>query len=219
MSTPRFLRQIFDHENLDKYRYGGYHPTHINDTFQNARYKILHKLGCGGFGTVWLARDNDAKRYVALKIIIAAENTRFKNRHKECHYNSNDNKSNNDNNRNNRNSNNTNPELKMFEYLAASASRRQQRGRDKRGSISVGKQHLVMLLDKFEIQGPNGTHDCLVLPLLGPSVWQKAESYASGLLHPELARKVARQVSEALAYLHSIGIGHGGSYTFLAAPI
>ncbi|KAL8642739.1 MAG: hypothetical protein Q9226_008475, partial [Calogaya cf. arnoldii] len=35
----------------------------------------------------------------------------------------------------------------------------------------------------------------------------------SGLLEHSIAQRVATQLSESLAYLHSVGIGHGGSYT------
>jgi serine/threonine protein kinase len=43
---------------------GGYHPVCLGDTFKNGRYKIHHKLGFGGFSTVWLAEDN---KYVTSK--------------------------------------------------------------------------------------------------------------------------------------------------------
>ena len=33
----------------------------------------MHKLGSGGLATVWLCRDQDTQKYVALKIIIADE--------------------------------------------------------------------------------------------------------------------------------------------------
>lgn len=46
-----------DAEPLERYRKGGYHPIHLGDTLKDGRYKILHKLGWGGYATVWLARD------------------------------------------------------------------------------------------------------------------------------------------------------------------
>ena len=46
-----------DAESLDRYREGGYHPTHLGDTLKDGRYKILNKLGWGGYSTVWLAKD------------------------------------------------------------------------------------------------------------------------------------------------------------------
>lgn len=44
-------------ENALRYSQGGYHPVNLGDTFKNGRYKIAHKLGHGGFSTVWVARD------------------------------------------------------------------------------------------------------------------------------------------------------------------
>ncbi|KAM3416346.1 hypothetical protein BST61_g7950 [Cercospora zeina] len=59
-------------EDVEEYRLGGFHPVHIGDVFQ-AKYKVLHKLGAGGFSTTWLARDTVDKKYVALKILKAEE--------------------------------------------------------------------------------------------------------------------------------------------------
>ena len=44
-------------EPLHRYRYGGYHPLELGDALKDGRYKILHKLGWGGYSTVWAARD------------------------------------------------------------------------------------------------------------------------------------------------------------------
>lgn len=60
-----------DVENLEPYRSGGYHPTHINDCYHNNRYEIVHKLGSGSYSTVWLAKDHHENRFVALKIVAA----------------------------------------------------------------------------------------------------------------------------------------------------
>lgn len=44
---------------------------HLGDQFKKDRYRVIHKLGHGGFATVWLARDVVRNRYVALKILAA----------------------------------------------------------------------------------------------------------------------------------------------------
>ena len=57
-----------DVEDLERYCHGGYHPVHLDDEFANGRYRVVHKLGFGTHSTVWLARDELEKKYVALKI-------------------------------------------------------------------------------------------------------------------------------------------------------
>lgn len=46
-----------DAEPIHRYRKGGYHPIALGDTLKDGRYKVLHKLGWGGYSTVWAARD------------------------------------------------------------------------------------------------------------------------------------------------------------------
>lgn len=57
-------------EDLQDYHPGGYHAVVIGDRIHH-RYEIIHKLGFGGTATVWLARDHEAARNVALKIHLA----------------------------------------------------------------------------------------------------------------------------------------------------
>ena len=65
---------LADAEDREEYRPGGFHPVHIGDRFSTAgRFRVIHKLGRGGLATVWLCRDQDTQKYVALKIIIADE--------------------------------------------------------------------------------------------------------------------------------------------------
>ena len=76
MAAPRFLPLgILNTENIEEYRPGGYHPISIGDVFDHGRFRVLHKLGCGGSSTVWLARDQregkDQGRIVALKALRA----------------------------------------------------------------------------------------------------------------------------------------------------
>ncbi|KAI9761743.1 MAG: hypothetical protein M4579_000837 [Chaenotheca gracillima] len=59
-------------EDREEYRPGGFHPVLLGSRVgENDEYRIIHKLGYGGFATVWLARDSVADRYVALKIMKA----------------------------------------------------------------------------------------------------------------------------------------------------
>lgn len=56
-------------ENLDRYCPGGYHPLQIGDDIYDRRYRLVDKLGYGGYWSIWLARDLRLVRYVAVKAI------------------------------------------------------------------------------------------------------------------------------------------------------
>ena len=57
-------------EDPNQYVPGGYHVVHIGDVYHE-HYRIVAKLGHGGYSTVWLAHDSRVSRYVALKISMA----------------------------------------------------------------------------------------------------------------------------------------------------
>lgn len=65
------LEQVYDYEP------GGHSPVQLGDTFDDGRYRVLHKLGSGGYANVWLCRDLAAStpKYVALKILMAENST------------------------------------------------------------------------------------------------------------------------------------------------
>ncbi|OUM68709.1 hypothetical protein PIROE2DRAFT_3556 [Piromyces sp. E2] len=62
-----------EEEDPEDYCKGGYHPVNIGDKFSEGRYTVLRKLGWGHFSTVWLARDDMLKKFVALKIVKSAQ--------------------------------------------------------------------------------------------------------------------------------------------------
>lgn len=68
--NPQGLEKVYDYE------FGGHHPVHLGDVLHQ-RYKVIHKLGSGGFANVWLCHDTTGAgpRYVALKTIMAEEST------------------------------------------------------------------------------------------------------------------------------------------------
>ncbi|KAI5848143.1 kinase-like domain-containing protein [Tricharina praecox] len=61
-----------EEEDYEDYCKGGYHPVQVGETFKEGRYEVIRKLGWGHFSTVWLSRDNECGRHVALKVVRSA---------------------------------------------------------------------------------------------------------------------------------------------------
>lgn len=74
-------------------------------------------------------------------------------------------------------------------------------------ALHPGKKHVVQLLNRFHITGPNGRHLCLVVEALAPAFTGDAFSSTPGA-----AWEVARQMVEAVSYAHDMGIAHGGTW-------
>ncbi|KAL1998500.1 hypothetical protein VTN02DRAFT_6055 [Thermoascus thermophilus] len=69
-----------------------------------------------------------------------------------------------------------------------------------------GKNHLIELLDHFYHTGPNGTHLCLVLPVM---ISDGEAMTTSGIPHEVgYVRAISRQVLLGLDFLHQSGIVH-----------
>jgi hypothetical protein len=58
-------------ERFERYAAGGYYPIRIGDQFCSSRYYIVHKLGHGASSTIWLARDENLAKYVAIKFAVS----------------------------------------------------------------------------------------------------------------------------------------------------
>ena len=61
-----------DEEDSEDYCKGGYHPVTVGEQFKDGKYTVVRKLGWGHFSTVWLSRDNETKKHVALKVVRSA---------------------------------------------------------------------------------------------------------------------------------------------------
>jgi len=75
-------------------------------------------------------------------------------------------------------------------------------------------RQIVQLLDYFVHHGPNGSHQCLVFELLGPSVDFVVGDYHMGGDHLEAATilRITRQLLKAIASIHAAGYAHGGLF-------
>jgi serine/threonine-protein kinase SRPK3 len=60
-------------EHQDDYKEGGYHPAFKGESYKNGKYTLVRKLGWGHFSTVWLAKDNELNRHIAVKIVRSAK--------------------------------------------------------------------------------------------------------------------------------------------------
>ena len=56
MDQPLHISTV-EAEPLHRYRRGGYYPAALGEYLKSGRYKVLYKLGWGGYSTVWAARD------------------------------------------------------------------------------------------------------------------------------------------------------------------
>ena len=172
MSTHRPLYEHIDEvERLDYYQPGGYHPIQISDRFQD-RYQIVHKLGYGSYSTIWLARDEQMAKYVAIKVGTADYGSQ---------------------------------EVDLLSRISASGVENREFG----GTL------IPLVLDRFNIDGPNGTHPCFVTAPTRCSLADAAQAadYSPFQLH--VARSLSAQLAMAVAYIHELGYVHGGQYLVL----
>ncbi|KAG6119860.1 hypothetical protein E4U13_007213 [Claviceps humidiphila] len=73
-----------------------------------------------------------------------------------------------------------------------------------------GSSYVNHMLDHFTLVGPNGTHNCLVLELVGPNVEAFVNAYCiDGRLPSRLARLFAKQTLQCIDFLAANNIGHG----------
>ncbi|KAI0020876.1 kinase-like domain-containing protein [Xylariomycetidae sp. FL0641] len=157
-----------DIENTNFYIPGGYHPIHLGDILDR-RFQVIHKLGAGGYATVWLCYDIDNEKWRAVKVIRAQASLHER----------------------------------QAEHFMKSI--REEEGFD---PAEWEAAHIVLPLEYFWLEGPNGKHLCEVLPVLGPSLdydWENILRKAE----PVTFKRLLRQVVEGLQYLHSKGIVHG----------
>lgn len=178
MSTSPFLyKMVEDVERLEHYRPEGFHPIQIGDRFHE-RYRIVHKLGYGSFSTIWLARDEQVPRYVAVKVCTADA---------------------------------------VQQQEADTLSRLGETAEPHEG-LYGGRDLVPVVLDRFSVQGPNGSHACLVTAPARCSLSDAREASFVGLFRLDVARSLAVQLALAVAFIHGQGLVHGGEHLILSLP-
>ncbi|KFG83189.1 putative protein kinase [Metarhizium anisopliae] len=78
--------------------------------------------------------------------------------------------------------------------------------------IDHQEHHLCLPKERFISESPNGTHLCLVFPVLGPTVDQAASIFEEEQNSSSILRTISRSIVEALAILHRRGICHAGMF-------
>ncbi|KAI0193516.1 kinase-like protein [Astrocystis sublimbata] len=163
-----YYKSEIDVEDINLYNPGGHHPVHLGDVIKG-KFEVVHKLGSGGFGIVWLCHDLHAKKWRALKIMSAGLSSDSK-------------------------------EDKIYEHLLQ--------------QTSVGelkRNHIVIPFEDFWIEGPNGQHYCIVLPVLGPPVSFWADQHRppeTGQMFPDVI-DIFWQITKGVRLLHRLGVVHG----------
>ncbi|KAG0704632.1 kinase-like domain-containing protein [Suillus ampliporus] len=136
--------EVDDVKRMDAYKPGGYHP-----------------LGYGSSSTVWLANDDAANRFVALKIVAA-----------------------------DRTENNGEPALLKWLHT--------------KPLDHMGASHVIQVHDYFQIQGPNGTHQVIVMDVLGSFHPLRTDTN----ILKQQSRSVCYQLLSGLAYLQQEKVVH-----------
>lgn len=147
---------LLTEEGIDRYCPGGFHPVSIGDKFHDGWYTVQHKLGFGESATVWLATDNKygapspQKYYTATNILIPS-NLGLMARWVALKILA---------------AHFKEPkEIRNLQYLSYKLENDPRR------------YGIIHLLNNFLIEGPNGTHHCLVLGGIGPFFEFSEHSY------------------------------------------
>ncbi|KIY47127.1 kinase-like protein, partial [Fistulina hepatica ATCC 64428] len=170
-----------DEEDEEDYVSGGYHPVHIGDRFSSERYVVVRKLGWGHFSTVWLARDEQRARHVALKVVKSAP------RYTETAI----------------------DEIKLLQALITPNVRHKGTADAEDPTLHPGRSHVIAFLDHFRHTGPNGVHVCMVFEVLGENLLGLLRRHQKAGVPMHLVRQIARQILLGLDYMHRVcGVIH-----------
>ncbi|KAI5953793.1 DSK1 [Candida theae] len=191
-------------ESESDYKLGGYHPVCKGDVYfsrksPNREYVILRKLGWGHFSTVWLAKSRMSQLGNASNSIHSLSSTTSASSGGSCGDDCNEYfvaikfvKS----NKNYREA--ARDEIRILQTLQDPVHNHEHLAGEHANYFEShppnqhpGYNHLMKLLDDFEITGPNGNHVCMVFEILGENVLNLIYKYKKFYRHvdEEIKRK------------------------------
>lgn len=198
LNRGQFVKVNAKTEWLEDYVMGGYHPVHLGDVLKE-RYRIVGKLGHGKYSTVWLAQDAGSV-ITCLTSLQSPEQSQ------------------------------TNPFIlstSLREYVALKINTAYNRTPGREADIlkrlrfhpslpSTARLPIPRLFDSFDLKGPNGVHNVLVLELLVGNLAEFVSTmYYRARIDEEFRdkgslRQISRQIVYAVHHLHTKGIIHRG---------
>ena len=176
-------------EDVSRYNPGGFHPVHLGDAL-DTRFEVVHKLGHGGFGVVWLCREVQTSRWRAVKILAADSSPGSESAPGVEEGAEGDGEG----------SARAWGDLKTTQHLKARTSTFEE----------IVESHIAFADEVFWIEGPNGRHLCLVMEVFGEAV--NAWCLSLEPTDPKTlvaVKNVCRQITLGLQFLHNHGICHG----------
>lgn len=160
-------------EGFEDYKLGGYHPVSIGDRF-NHRYIVLKKLGWGHFSTVWLCYDSKHDEHSPELVAVKIQKSAPHYRDAAL------------------------DEIELLRTVSLNA----------RSSAflfennSVPNPRVVLLLDHFDLSGPNGRHICMVFEVLGENLLHVIKRYNYRGIPLNVVKHFTFQILQGLDFLH-----------------
>ena len=162
-------------EGAEGYKQGGYHPVSIGDRFNSGRYTVVEKLGWGHFSTVWMCYDKKAAAHHSSEFVA------LKIQKSAPHY--------------------REAAMDEIELLScASAAAISEAVLDEFGPMY--DPCMVLLLNHFDHQGPNGRHVCMSFEMLGENLLKVIKRYEYRGIPIPIVKNFVRQMCVGLDFLH-----------------
>jgi hypothetical protein len=180
-----------DCEDFEDYKWDGYHPVSLGESFNDKRYGVIQKLGWGNFSTVWMVKDKktslpEKSDYYAMKI------QKSKPSYAEVAL----------------------DELELLRALEDGKNKPEWdttlAGYNKIfPETTLKKEHnyCINLLDNFAHYGMHGKHYCIVFPIMGPNLLDLMRFFVDEKEHGvplKLVKRITRQMLIGMDYMHRI---------------